>query len=325
MKRYIQLSCILIALTAVMGCTSPAGSKSQVNSNSADNASSNSVNNFNSTNNSDSSDNTNSTSVLSAEEAMSRLQGIMSRELEMPLWLSDAELEGDTYVITLFQEISNGSTRAVTEFRVDCNSGAIYEHNLADGKQEQITDYQVPDSYFTYENGVYPSPGKTGPESTSQAQEQNTDYMIIPGQSIGKIALGMTGEEVVKRLGKPTSSDEYDMTYKSPKNYISLSLKENVVKQIEFTSSAFSTAEGINLSNYEDNSDQFNVSEFMWRFLQIRYEFKQGGLAFFSFNADLPDDNTEEYQHYVRGYIYEGNTMYEEPISGGSWKPSDHE
>ena len=260
--------------------------------------------------------------LLSAEEAINKLQSIMNREIKMPLWLSDVELEGDMYNITLFQEISNGSTRAITKFYIDRKSSVIYYDNWNNGKREKITNFQLPDSYFSYENGIYPSSEKTTADSQLQTKMKNMDYIIVPGKSIGKIALGMTSEEVKKLLGKPTTDDEYQMIYKSSKNYIRMSLNHQIVKQIEFTSSAFSTVEGINIKNYEDKSDLFDVSEFRWRFLQIRYEFKHGGLAFFSFNADLPDDNTEEFQHYVRGYIYGGPMMYEEPISDGNWEPS---
>jgi hypothetical protein len=156
--------------------------------------------------------------------------------------------------------------------------------------------------------------------SRSSFAESKSDYLIVPGKSIGKIALGMAKDEVTRLLGKPTNSDENQMTYKSSKNYINLLLNNQVVKQIEFTSPSFSTSEGINTGNFDEKIDLFNVFEFQWRFLQIRYELKQGGLAFFTFNAGVPDDNTE-YQQYAKGYIYDGQQIYEEPISGAKWKP----
>ncbi|WP_239615519.1 hypothetical protein [Cohnella mopanensis] len=149
---------------------------------------------------------------------------------------------------------------------------------------------------------------------------KTNDYLIVPGRSVGKISLGMSKKEVTKLLGKPSEADESQMTYKSAKNSITLELDNNVVRQIEFTSSSFSTAEGINLSNFQQLDDGFAISQFQWRFLQLRYGWEEGGLTFFSFNADVPDDN-EEYQSYVRGYVYEGRQMFEEPITGAQWEP----
>ncbi|MDQ0885861.1 hypothetical protein QFZ81_000949 [Paenibacillus sp. V4I9] len=148
----------------------------------------------------------------------------------------------------------------------------------------------------------------------------NNDYLIIPGKSVGKISLGMTKDDVIKLLGNPTNTLDNQLIYKSTKNFLSLYLKSSVVKQIEFTSPSFSTKDGVNTGNFENNHDHFTELEFQWRFLQLRFDWDQGGLSFFTFNADVPDDN-KEYQRYTRGYIYEGQHMYEEPISDVRWKP----
>ncbi|MFD3270724.1 hypothetical protein ACE3MS_11360 [Paenibacillus dendritiformis] len=148
----------------------------------------------------------------------------------------------------------------------------------------------------------------------------NTDYLVMPGQSLGKISLGMTQDEVVRQLGQPTAKEENRMIYQSSEHEIILYLKEQTVRQIAFSSPAFSTAEGVNTGNFTDYGDFFTRSECQQRFLHLRDEWNEGGLAFFTFNADAPEDNTE-YRQRVRGHIYESQQMYEEPLIGAEWKP----
>ncbi|MGG4393724.1 hypothetical protein ABEX25_05345 [Paenibacillus thiaminolyticus] len=148
----------------------------------------------------------------------------------------------------------------------------------------------------------------------------NTDYLIVPGQSLGKISLGMTQDEVIQQLGKPTAEEENRMIYQSSEHEIILYVKEQTVRQIAFSSPAFSTAERVNTGNFADYGDFFTRSECQQRFLHLRDEWNEGGLAFFTFNSDAPEDNTE-YRQRVCGYIYEGPQMDEEPLIGAEWKP----
>ena len=86
------------------------------------------------------------------------------------------------------------------------------------------------------------------------------NYLIIPGERIGKIILGMNQEEVLKTLGKPSRSDaamgKYVYTwlgkqrpYKSEVNvvtsYADSNMKNRSVKLIRTTSPSFSTKEGV--------------------------------------------------------------------------------
>jgi hypothetical protein len=129
----------------------------------------------------------------------------------------------------------------------------------------------------------------------------------------------MTREDVIKLLGNPTDAYNDQITYRSKKDYLSVYLLNSIVKQIEFSSPSFATKEGFNTTNIGDSHDKFIESEFQWRFLQLRFDWDKGGLSFFTFNADLPDDNTE-YDRYTSGYIYEGQELYQEPISNAKWK-----
>ncbi|WP_197256411.1 hypothetical protein [Paenibacillus dendritiformis] len=148
----------------------------------------------------------------------------------------------------------------------------------------------------------------------------NTDYLVVPGQSLGKISLGMTQDEVIRQLGQPAAAEENRMIYQSSEHEIVLYMEEQTVRQIAFSSPAFSTAEGVNTGNHADYGDFFARSEYRQRYLHLREEWIEGGLAFFTFNSDAPEGDTEQRQQ-VRGYIYEGQEMYEEPLSEAEWKP----
>jgi hypothetical protein len=153
-----------------------------------------------------------------------------------------------------------------------------------------------------------------------QQQPVKTDLLLVPGKSVGKIKLGMTQVQVRKLLGKPTKIDGSELSYKSTKNEVVIYLnKKNTVAQIEFTSSSFATADRMTTKNFENYGKKFNKYEFQWRFLQQRYMWKDGGLSFFTFNADVPDDNPE-YSRSTRGYVYAGKTMFAEPITGVKWR-----
>lgn len=119
-------------------------------------------------------------------------------------------------------------------------------------------DYKSETNYF----GAFVVVDGSYTRSEPTQLDTQSDYLIVPGKSLGKISLGMTKAEVTHLLGKPTNSDEHQMTYKSSKNYITLNLKNQVVKQIEFTSPSFSTSDGINTKNFEEKKDLFKISAF---------------------------------------------------------------
>jgi hypothetical protein len=156
-------------------------------------------------------------------------------------------------------------------------------------------------------------------QNSSESKASQNDNLIVPGKSIGKLFLGMTKSEVTKTLGKPTAIEDGVMTYSSSKNYIKLYFKDQILKQVEYTSPSFSTADGISINNFQERGKDFDIKGFQWRFLQVRYDSIRGGLSYFVMNADVPDDN-EEYSKSVVGYLYEGYTMFEEPISEAKWE-----
>lgn len=103
----------------------------------------------------------------------------------------------------------------------------------------------------------------TSPSSDSlEADPLEAEYLIIPGESIGKIALGMNPYEVEKKLGEPDLQDaamgKAWLTWRGERDmhnnetalniYVAFkdnSMKEKVVKQVRVTSSAFHTADSM--------------------------------------------------------------------------------
>jgi hypothetical protein len=230
-------------------------------------------------------------------------------------------------VLTAIQESSNPPLGIEIELVKQLNGwpGTIKqpEQNASSAPEPDSTRQPALESESEPERQPSSSPttmpsGKS--ESSGASPEVDRDWLIVPGESIGRTKLGMTRDDLIKRLGKPTEENEEMMTYKSKNNYVSLYLDNGVIVQIEFTSPSFRTMGGSTTRHVEQDADGFQASEFQWRFLQQRYDRKDGGLTFITFNADVPDDNPE-YESYTRGYVYAGNHMPYEPISDAEWTP----
>ncbi|MBB3111848.1 hypothetical protein FHS18_003916 [Paenibacillus phyllosphaerae] len=257
--------------------------------------------------------------ILTAQEAVNRVKKMLGKQLQLPLWLSDAELIDDKYKVTLFQEITSGNTRKINDFYVNRYTSDIYYDN-GNGKLKKVTSAQLTDGAFPYRNDPEPAAGTGQTTEHERMEEQNSDYLIVPGQSIGKIALGMTQGEVLAILGRPTETGNDELIYRSARNYIRIAMESGIVKQVEFSSPAFATAEGIDLGNYGDSADAFDVKQYWRNYMQLRYDLAEGGLTFIRFNAGMPADNGE-YEQYVRGYLYAGKKMFNDPIPDAVWEP----
>ncbi len=160
----------------------------------------------------------------------------------------------------------------------------------------------------------------------SFAENLNMDYIIVPGRSLGNTKIGESKAEVLKRLGKPSQIDEDCFRYhsKDKKQYVEIHFNKGKVEEIKFTSSSFDTIEGINIKNFSEAkfNDQFDKWKFQWRYIQLRYTLKTGGLTFYAMNVDVPSDN-EEYSSYYIGIVHSGKNPKYEPISGGNWEKWD--
>lgn len=111
--------------------------------------------------------------------------------------------------------------------------------------------------------------------STDTLQVSVVDDKIVPGKSVGKIAIGQLPETITSILGKPDSSDaamgKAWMTWIGKRDvhnnktelnvyvtYKDSTMKEKVVKQIRTTSSSFSTPNGIHVySSLEEIQKNF--------------------------------------------------------------------
>jgi hypothetical protein len=147
LKCFAQLVLVFIAISLLVACSKESKKQTAIESTEISN-------NTNPDNDHD------KKIILTAEEAIDKLHSIMSREIKDPLWLSDAEEEGQLYRITLFQEILNGSTRIIANFYVDRNTSDIYFDNESNGTSEKITSYKVPDSFISFEKGIFPAKEK---------------------------------------------------------------------------------------------------------------------------------------------------------------------
>ena len=88
----------------------------------------------------------------------------------------------------------------------------------------------------------------------------NPRILIVPGQSVARMHLGMSAAEVLSLLGKPTFSNDDVITYwtSDRKYFLSVLLKSSLVTEIAFSSPAFKTADSITLANYATHAKQFS-------------------------------------------------------------------
>lgn len=110
---------------------------------------------------------------------------------------------------------------------------------------------------------------------------------IVPGRRVGRTKLGMTGDEILKMLGKPTDSSPDVLIYRSQdrRNFLALHLKNNILEDVAFSSPAFCTEDGINVKSFPNDTPAPNVAaKFDKRYPlsngTVLYEIHGGGLLF---------------------------------------------
>ena len=112
---------------------------------------------------------------------------------------------------------------------------------------------------------------------------------MIPGKSVGQIVLGMTKEEVVRALGKPTSVSSEGVVYKSKKtgNYLKIHLAGDKAIQVDFTSKDFKTEDGIHTGNFREEryASLFDTWEAQKRSSNRKMTLKRGGLTFYDLDS----------------------------------------
>lgn len=210
------------------------------------------------------------------------------------------------------------------DIEVEYSTASLITQTTTSTPEQTIEPTQMPTIGPTAEPIAEPTI-TNAPDITSDII--NPDYLIIPGVSLGKIKLNMDVEEVYKILGTPSQMDSESITYysKNKKNYIQISLIENKVSEIIFTSPSFETVDGDKIdtdNNLKLNIEQYNAWKFQWLLMQIRYTLKNGGLTFYTFNVDSADDNTEHARNSI-GILHEGESPEYTPIEDADWEKWD--
>ncbi len=124
-------------------------------------------------------------------------------------------------------------------------------------------------------------------KSGSGSASTDNPNLLRPGRSLAKVNLGMSREQVVLLLGRPTDAKGSVISYWTGDrlHFIAFHFggqQGNSLTDILFTSPSFVTAGGINVANFESaNATQFGPAHMAsGRPAQI-YTLKEGGLSFF--------------------------------------------
>ena len=132
---------------------------------------------------------------------------------------------------------------------------------------------------FRLPDGVAPGGGVRPP-----AARAADDRLVVPGESVGRIRLGMSRRDVLALLGASADARGNPLVYRSGRggNSLQLFFAGERVEQIDFTSAAFHTREGITTRSYGDDrhAARFAKWRLRWRFVNLRYTLRPGGLTF---------------------------------------------
>ena len=132
--------------------------------------------------------------------------------------------------------------------------------------------------------------GGTGAATRVPAAPQPADQLIGPGESVGRIRLGMSRRDVLALLGAPADPRGNPFVYRARRggNSLQLFFAADRVEQIDFTSPAFRTREGITTRSYAEDryAARFARWKLRWRFLNVKHVLRSGGLTFYGLNVD---------------------------------------
>jgi clan AA aspartic protease (TIGR02281 family) len=125
--------------------------------------------------------------------------------------------------------------------------------------------------------------------SSTTTEAQSSNFVVLPGKSIGSFALGMTKEDMLRIAPKPHENVPDRLVYKNQKtgNILIAHFENNKIVQMDFTSKDFYTAEGIHPGNFREAqyAALFHVQELRGTSLRLKYTLKTGGLTFYG----IPD------------------------------------
>ena len=166
-----------------------------------------------------------------------------------------------------------------------------------------------------------------GAEPSAAAAQD--DRLVVPGRSVGRIRLGMHRREVTALLGAPTGATAGLLEYRTRRggNRVSVHLASGRVTQIDFTSPSFRTREGIGTRTYSDRGHAARFAKWLlrWRFANVRYTLRSGGLTFYGLNVDSAH---EDYPSVNIGMVHAGANpphpaLVLEGEPNGGWTPWD--
>ncbi len=188
-------------------------------------------------------------------------------------------------------------------------------------------------SIFSYGSLYLPFASLKALAEATHAPPSDPDYLVIAGRSCGKIALGMSKDDVIKVLGQPTKKLPPEAkqapeiwSYDARDQWLHLLFGGNRVAQIDFTSPSFKTEEGFgtDLKNVSDNSVAFAASEIAEQPDHMRYQYRKGGFSIYVLSAGNGEDDPSgrKIACIYRGSrpVLEAYGLPNEPNAG--WKPS---
>lgn len=155
--------------------------------------------------------------------------------------------------------------------------------------------------------------------------------LIIPGKSVGKINLGMRMGTVENLLGKPASLCETEdgnfqvaqYVSKTTGNLLEIYYDQEVVSEIQFTSKAYHTADGVSLATYDSPPyrDRFSKWKINTRFVQTKYVLTTGGFSCYGLNVD---SDHPDYPVAYWGVVHDDMSPFNEPFAlfgeeNGGW------
>lgn len=212
-------------------------------------------------------------------------------------------------------------------FGVQAPIGAV---RCSTSMQRQGTRWEH-DRRVVCDTSVKPMRASSADGSTRERSANANDYLIAPGLSVGRIRLGMSKKEVIALLGKPDNeSNDSTMVY-APKslNETEILFVTDKAIQISFRSPRYAGRAGVSTANFTEKAygDGFKRFRISWRFENLKYSCKSGGLTFYNLNADSPDGNADYPAQFV-GIVHAGGDPVKQPLyligeKNGGWKEWD--
>ncbi len=121
--------------------------------------------------------------------------------------------------------------------------------------------------------------------SQNSSKSVNSSTLIVPGQSLAKIKLGISKQQAIALLGKPADEVDNVLCYWTgdKRYFLIVRTIEGKVSDVLFDSPAYATAGGIAVTNFNQANSQhaFQLPQRLAKRPVDIYTLKDGGLSFF--------------------------------------------